>query len=110
MSCFCCDPASGPGLRIERHWDGDAAICTWQPQPHHAAGPAQVINNGIVATLIDGHCVHTASAVADLPGQRGVTTSLWVTYLRPIPLDGPVVLRARIADRAGRKIVVACSV
>jgi acyl-coenzyme A thioesterase PaaI-like protein len=109
MSSFCCDPATGQELRIERHWDGDAAVCTWQPQPHHAASSELVLNNGIIATLIDGHCLHTASAT-DQTGPCGVTSSLWVTFLRSIPLAAPVVLRARVADRAGRKIVVACSV
>jgi acyl-coenzyme A thioesterase PaaI-like protein len=109
MLSSCCDPATGQELRLERHWDGDAAVCTWQPQPHHAASTELVLDNGIIATLIDGHCLHTART-ADPVGQRGVTTSLWVTFLRPIPLAAPVVLRARIADRAGRKIVVACSV
>jgi acyl-coenzyme A thioesterase PaaI-like protein len=102
--------ANGQELRIERSWDGDAVICTWQPQPYHAAGSPEVLNNGIIATLIDCHSVHAAGVATDLPGRGGVTASLWVTYLRPIPLAAPVVLRARIAERAGRKIVVACSV
>ena len=48
---FACCLANGQELRIERSWDGDAVICTWQPQPYHAAGSTEVLNNGIIATL-----------------------------------------------------------
>jgi acyl-coenzyme A thioesterase PaaI-like protein len=38
-----------------------------------------------------------------------VTAALEVSYLRPTPIAGPVVLRARIAETGTRKTVVTCS-
>jgi acyl-coenzyme A thioesterase PaaI-like protein len=116
--CFGCGPHNDQGLQLKSHWEGDESVATWEPQPHHAAGPAHVLNGGIIATLIDCHGVCTGVAAAYAaegramgsgPELSGATASLNVTYLRPTPLGAPVELRARVAERKGRKIVVACT-
>lgn len=115
--CFGCGPHNDQGLQLKSHWEGDEAVATWQAQPHHAAGPAHVLNGGIIATLIDCHAVCTGVAAAhaaegreigSAPELCGATASLNVTYLRPTPLAAPVELRARVVEHAGRKLVVSC--
>jgi len=115
--CWGCGVANEHGLRLRSFWEGDEAVCHWQPQPYHIAAPGAV-SGGILATLIDCHCAATAVATAyRAEGRtigtgepiRYVTASLEVTYLRPTPL-GPLTLRARPGEVAGRKMTVSCSV
>lgn len=109
--CFGCGSANEHGLQIKSYWSGDQAVCTWQPQTFHAAGPPDLLNGGIIATLIDCHSICTAIAAAyhaegreigSEPPVWYVTASLKVRYLRPTPIDQPVVLRARYSSRPAR--------
>ena len=43
---------------------GEEAVCTWQPQPNHTSGPPHILNGGIIAVLMDCHCICTAVAAA----------------------------------------------
>src|SRR5690606_24999567 len=61
--CYGCGPDNAGGLRIKSYWSGDnESVCHFTPLPHHSAGPAHYVNGGIIATLIDCHCVCTAIA------------------------------------------------
>ncbi len=117
--CWGCGSTNEHGLKIKSYWSGDEAICTWHPQPYHAAGPRQVLNGGIIATVIDCHSICTAVAAAyralgqpigTQPLIWYATGSLHVTYLRPAPLDRPIELRARVKEMKERKTLVTCSV
>lgn len=116
--CWGCGSANEHGLRIKSYWDGDEAVCTWQPAPYHIASPG-IVSGGILATLIDCHCAATAVAAAYRAEERPisaerpllyVTASLQVTYLRPTPSAGPLVLRAHVTHTTERKTTLACSV
>ena len=117
--CWGCGQSNDHGLKLKSYWLGNEAVGTWQPEEYHAAGPLNVINGGIIATLIDCHGACTAMAAAYQAEGREIgtepniwcaTASLQVTYLRPTPLGGPISLRARVKDMGERKIVVTCSV
>jgi acyl-coenzyme A thioesterase PaaI-like protein len=117
--CWGCGCDNEYGLQIKSYWLGEEAVCTWQPEHYHAAGPRNVLNGGIIATLIDCHSACTAMAAAYQAEGREIgtepyiwcaTASLQVTYLRPTPLTGPIDLRARVKELGERKITVDCSV
>ncbi len=61
--CYGCGPNNAHGLHISSFWDGDAAIATFHPQEFHLAFPGYVYG-GLIASLIDCHCVGTAAAAA----------------------------------------------
>lgn len=118
--CWGCGSLNPHGLQIKSHWSGDddEAICTWQPQPYHTSGPLHILNGGLIAVLMDCHCVCTAVAAAYLAEGRAMssepllyyaTASLQVTYLRPTPIAEPVVARAQITGRTERKTLLTCS-
>ena len=116
--CFGCGPDNPDGLQIHSYWDGDEeSVCRFRPASHHAAGPPQFLNGGIIATLIDCHGICTA--IADVYRQErreiGIEPRVWcvtgrlsVNYLRPTPIEAEVEIRARVARREGREITVAC--
>jgi len=117
--CFGCGPLNPLGLQIKSYWDGEEAVCRFQPRPEHMAGPTHVLNGGILATVIDCHAVCTAiadsyrvagEALGAGPLRWAVTAALRVDYLAPTPIEQPVELRARVREVSGRKRVVDCTV
>jgi acyl-coenzyme A thioesterase PaaI-like protein len=117
--CWGCGLENPRGLQIKSYPDGDGTVCRFEPRPEHMAGPTHVVNGGIIAAVIDCHCVCTAIADAYRAAGRAlgsepllwcVTASLEIDYLAPTPIAQPMELRARIVEAKGRKRVVACTV
>jgi acyl-coenzyme A thioesterase PaaI-like protein len=115
--CYGCGRLNEQGLQIKSYWDGDEAVCDFQPRPYHTAIPGYVYG-GLIASLIDCHSTGTAAAAAyraegrtmdSEPPLRYVTASLHVDYLRPTPIDATLTLRARVQEIKGRKTTVHCS-
>ncbi|MFA4947364.1 MAG: PaaI family thioesterase [Candidatus Krumholzibacteriia bacterium] len=116
--CYGCGRLNEHGLHVRSFWDGDEAVCTFEPKPYHTAIPGYVYG-GLLASLVDCHCTGTASAAAcraegremgSDPPLRFVTASLHVDYLLPTPIDAPLELRARIKEIKGRKVVVTATI
>jgi acyl-coenzyme A thioesterase PaaI-like protein len=118
--CWGCGRNNPDGLYIKSIWsdDGQEAVAHFHPQPQHT-GHKGVLNGGIIATLMDCHCMGLAMAhahqaedraIGSLPLISYVTASLKVDYLKPTPLtEEGVELRARVLDIDGRKTRMACS-
>ncbi len=112
--CFGCGH-NHEGLQIKSYWDGDIAVCKWTSEVKYH-GWSDLMNGGIMATLIDCHCMGTAMADAyrrenrnldTAPVYRYATGTLSVKYLKPTPNDN-VELRAKIVEVKGRKTVMTC--
>ena len=115
--CWGCGRNNEHGLQIKSYWEGDETVCTFQPKEYYIAYPGMVCG-GIVATIIDCHCLNTAVAAAYKAEKREigtepiivyVTGSLFVKYLRPTPINRPVVLRAQVKEMTEKKIIISCS-
>ena len=106
--CFGCGPANERGLHIRSFAEGNELVAEWQPEPHHRAFQ-DVLNGGIIGTLLDCHSNWTAAyhlmrwLGADRPPTT-VTADFHVRLLKPTPVDGPLHIRAHVvestADRA----------
>lgn len=112
--CYGCGRLNEHGLQIKSYWDGDESICTFEPRPEHMAIPG-FIYGGLIASLIDCHGTGTAAAAAyraegremdTLPPRRFLTASLHVDFLKPTPSGVPLVLRGRVEEVKGRKVVI----
>ncbi len=112
--CYGCGRLNEHGLHVQSHWDGEEAVCTFQPRPYHIAIPGYVYG-GLIASLIDCHCTGTAAAASyraegramgTEPALRFVTASLRVDYLHPTPLGVPLEVRATVKDIKGRKVTL----
>lgn len=112
--CFGCGH-NHDGLNIKSFWDGDEAVLHWESKEKYH-GWSDLMNGGIMATLIDCHCMGTAMADAyrsenrDLdsePVYRYATGTLSIKYLKPTP-NTKVQLRARVVEVKGRKTVLKC--
>lgn len=116
--CWGCGRNNPDGLQLKSFWDGDEAVAHFIPR-NYFTGHKGVLNGGIIATLIDCHCMGLAMAhahraegrpIGSQPLITYVTASLKVDYLKPTPLtDKPVELRARVEKIDGRKTWMNCS-
>jgi acyl-coenzyme A thioesterase PaaI-like protein len=100
--CFGCGPANTDGLQVGSHEavdgrDGEL-VAWWRPKPHHAAFE-NVLNGGIVGTLLDCHGNWTAAM--RIMRDRGldrppgcVTAEYAIRLRRPTPIDRELGLRA----------------
>ncbi|RMG54099.1 MAG: PaaI family thioesterase [Bacteroidetes bacterium] len=116
--CFGCGTHNAEGLQIRSHWEGEESVCRWHSEPKYQ-GWKNVLNGGILASLIDCHCMGTAMAAAyraegrgldSRPVYRYATGTLNVRYLLPTPNDQPIELRARVQEIKGRKTTLRCDV
>lgn len=116
--CFGCGTQNQAGLQIKSYWEGEVSVCRWQPHARYQ-GWVGILNGGIIATLIDCHCMGTAMAAAyraegralhSEPVYRYATGTLNVKYLAPTSSLSPVELRATVQQIKGRKVVLHCKV
>lgn len=114
--CFGCGNHNHHGLQIKSWWEEDVALCRWTPQEKYHGWP-NLLNGGILATLIDCHCMGTAMAFAykhenrgldSLPEYRYATGTLHIKYLKPTPNDQVLELRARVSAVKDRKTTLLC--
>lgn len=115
--CFGCSPDNPHGHHIKSDWDGTRATCRFTPQPWHCAGSPHYVYGGLIASVIDCHCICTAMADAYQREGRAigegenilyVTGQLNVSYRKAAPIAGPLVLEARVSEASERKSLVTC--
>jgi len=116
--CFGCGCGNHEGLQIKSFWDKEEAVCIWQPEEKYH-GWANLLNGGILATLIDCHCMCTAMAAAyrqenrtldSEPYYRYATGTLNVKYLKPTSNNHKIELRAQVTEIKSRKVTLKCDV
>ncbi len=116
--CHGCGADNIRGLQLKSYWDGTEAVATWKAEPHHCGGSTDILNGGIIASLIDCHSLNLAIAeayraegrpIGSLPRIAYVTANIAISYLRPTPIHESVELRARISKLEGRKAWVECT-
>lgn len=112
--CYGCGYLNLQGLHIKSMWDGDEAVCRFQPAGYHTAFPGFVYG-GLIASIIDCHSMGAAAAAwmrargIELGQQalvRFVTGRLEIDYLRPTPIEGGLEVRSRIVEVGERKVIV----
>lgn len=115
--CFGCGRHNARGHLLKSFVDGDEVVAHFTPRPEHTALPGFVYG-GLIASLIDCHAMATAAAAAEraagreigaAEAPRFVTAALDVSFLKPTPIGGELVLRAHVTDRNERKAVITVS-
>jgi acyl-coenzyme A thioesterase PaaI-like protein len=118
-NCYGCGADNHGGLQIKSIEDGDEVVARWRPKPHHHAYPGY-LNGGIASTLIDCHSAWTAWVEVckeqgiELSSKPDEIPSLWtramtIEFLKPAPIDGEVMLRARVVKKGVKSRTVHCS-
>jgi acyl-coenzyme A thioesterase PaaI-like protein len=114
--CFGCGTLNKDGLQIKSYWENDISVCIWMPEEKYH-GWSDLLNGGIIATLIDCHCMGTAMADAykrenrnldSEPIYRYATGTLNIKYLKPTSNNYPVLIKAKVIEVKGKKTVLKC--
>ncbi|PWJ43950.1 PaaI family thioesterase [Sediminitomix flava] len=114
--CYGCGIDNKDGLQIKSFWDGEEAVCIFHSEEKYH-GWANLLSGGILATIIDCHCMGTAMANAykvenrpldSEPHYRYATGTMNIKYLKPTP-NTVVELRAKITQVKGKKTVMHCT-
>jgi acyl-coenzyme A thioesterase PaaI-like protein len=102
LGCFGCSPSNPAGLALRFRRAGDTVYAAYTiPERFH--GAPGIAHGGVLATIVDEV---SCAAVAFLRASFVVTGELSVRYLRPCPVDVPLVIEARIAGEHPRYLVV----
>ena len=101
--CFGCSPQNPIGLQLEFWTDGDVTMAKWLPRKS-LEGFMDILHGGIQATLLD----EIASwAVQTQCKTVGVTSSMEISYRRPVMIStGEITLRATIKEAGTRLAIV----
>lgn len=112
--CYGCGSRNPHGHQIKTVWEGDETVTRFRPESFHTSVPGFTYG-GLIASLIDCHSTGTAAAAMyrqegrdmdSLPTFRFVTGSLHVDFLKPTPIDVELVIRGRVREVKGRKVIV----
>jgi len=112
--CFGCGQANPRGLQIRSFAEGDdpwgEVVMEWMPEPHHEAFD-QVLNGGIIGTLMDCHSNWTA--IWHLMCRDGrdkatpcVTAEFHVKMRRPTPSRQQLRVTARAVESDENRVTV----
>ena len=97
-ACFGCGPEHESGLRV-RCFETETGVVSPIVVPVRFAGPPGAAHGGIVAAYLDEVL---AGAALRASGHAYVTGELNVRYVRPTPVERPIVGRARMTRDWGR--------
>lgn len=98
--CFGCGPGHPLGLRVRCFKTGNGVLSPILIASRWA-GPPGVAHGGIVAAYLDE--VLAASVVA-ATGRVALTGELTVRYVKPVPVETPLLGRAHVVATEGRKV------
>jgi len=90
--CLLCGTQNPIGLRLDFSAREDGQVCASFRGSRLLQGYNGVLHGGVISSLLDAamtHCLFHR-------GIQAVTVELLVRYLRPVPIDTPLELRARI--------------
>ena len=114
--CMGCGPRNPDGFHIKTFWDGRRGRFRFRPKDYQTAVPG-VLYGGLIAAMIDCHCIGTAIAAAydregrapgSLPVIMYVTANLNVSYMKSTPMDIDLLLRSEVSTQTERKSIVTC--
>lgn len=96
--CFGCGPHHDIGLRV-RNFRGEGEVLSPIIIPRRYEGPPAAAHGGIVAAYLDEVL---AGAAVSHTGRVFVTGELSVRYVRPTPVERPLLGRGRAVREAAR--------
>jgi uncharacterized protein (TIGR00369 family) len=100
--CFGCGGANARGMQLTFEQDDAAQRIrgTFRLSADYQGG-AGFVHGGIIATLLD----EVMSKVSRFREDHAVTAELAIEYLKPVPVDGELIVEGWEVDRNGRALL-----
>ncbi len=97
--CFCCGVKNDKGLKLKFERTENNAVSTTLTVPGYFTGWANLTHGGLISMLLD----ETMAQACIEKGLKGFTAELTVRFVKPLPVETPVIVEGRI-DELKRKI------
>jgi uncharacterized protein (TIGR00369 family) len=92
--CLLCGAQNPIGLRLDFSVQDESTVSASFTGQWLLQGYAGVLHGGVISSLLDAAMTHCLF----YRGIEAVTAELLVRYVRPVPVDAPMELRARIVS------------
>ncbi|MFH1501562.1 MAG: PaaI family thioesterase [Candidatus Eisenbacteria bacterium] len=92
--CFACGKRNEQGLKLSFEEDGEDVVASVS-FARHFQGYRGIVHGGLISTVLDEAMVTLVNRL----GFLAVTADLSVRFLRPLPVETPVRVRARLVAR-----------
>ncbi len=102
-NCFGCGEWNEIGLHLRFFTNPARQVVCHLSVPGRFQGPHGFAHGGVIASLLDEAMSKAIHASPHAAGLMAMTRHLETSYLRPLPLETPVVLRAHQVRVEGRK-------
>ena len=102
-NCFGCGELNPIGLRMKFLTNASRQVICRLLVPERFQGPHGFAHGGVIASMLDEAMSKAIHASAQAAGLMAMTRHMETSYLRPIPLETPLVLRASQVRVEGRK-------
>ena len=108
--CFGCGPSNPNGLQLESFVEDDKVIAQFEPKTHHYAFP-NVLNGGIIGTILDCHCNWAAAWFLMQAHQSNeppctVTAEYTIKLKQTTTMKSPISLEARLVSLKNQKAYI----
>jgi acyl-coenzyme A thioesterase PaaI-like protein len=100
--CFGCGPGHPTGLHV-RCFKSAEGVMSPIIVPGHYRGPPGAAHGGIVAAYLDEVL---AAAAARATGRTAITGELTLRYVKPVPVETPIIGRGSLVADYGRYVDV----
>jgi uncharacterized protein (TIGR00369 family) len=100
--CFGCGPNNAVGLKLSFEKQGGVVVSRTTVARAYA-GYRDFTHGGIVATMLDEAM---GWAMLHVAGRHGVTKSLQIDYRRPVRVEQPVTVTARVTLQEETRVVL----
>jgi uncharacterized protein (TIGR00369 family) len=99
--CFGCGGANARGMKLTFEQDDSTKRIrgAFKLAAEYQGGPG-FIHGGIIATVLD----EAMGKVSRFRAVRAVTAELVVEYLKPVPVDAPLLIEAYEVEKTGRNL------
>ncbi|MPZ98177.1 MAG: PaaI family thioesterase [Dehalococcoidia bacterium] len=103
--CFACGRQNPLGLQLRFDRDAEGVVARYEPRREDQGFPG-VMHGGVATALLD-ESMAWAMYAAGLA--LGLTAKMEMRFRRPVPLDAPLTVRARLSHVRGRRIEAAAT-
>lgn len=98
-NCFVCEPSNQAGMRIEFFHDEDAGVVFAEmTMGERFSGAPRFVHGGVTLAVLDEAMAWGAIALA---GSFALTRTTEARFLRPVAVDRPHRVEARLMERTG---------
>lgn len=104
--CFVCGVENQNGLRMRFYETGTqpVVVSSTYTVPRQFEGYPGIVHGGVVAAMLDE--ATTRTVMRGDPPRFAVTAQMTIRYRKPVPIETPLTITARVVKESGRVVTI----